>query len=363
MFEIAKYEKIGYELFLTYPNFQAKHKSLACPYQISFLLGLIKEFKFSNGSKIDTVLEIGVYNGVTSLYMLKAGCRRESFHLYGIDKGEDEFFGQAVFAEAGKEELPHYHLHRNSTSFDIEKVIPGKIDMVFIDAGHSHPHPIIDLIHVIPFLHEESIVLLHDVVDYMRPNAWGESFIFCGWKDEKYQTVALDTVIQSDTNITPNKNFQTRETHKAYRKTSLGCIKIPRNKEKLYNNILEIAAIPFRASPWQFDDCYLGLVVDETHFDTLKQFMEKYYDKEFAHIVFSQFQSNLNEYKKNWLLYLHETRFFNFLFERSSLTFERLACLERLAPSGKYDGLYTLKIIRKAENILKKIVRLFIKRR
>jgi predicted O-methyltransferase YrrM len=337
MFEKGKYEKIGYELFLEQPRFQEKYESLANPFEISFLLGLIDKFQFSTGRKIDTVLEIGVFNGVTSLYMLKTGAKRESFHLYGIDIGEGEFFGQAVFNEAEKEELAHYHLHRNSTSFDIEKVIDGKIDMVFIDGGHAHPHPLIDLLYVIPFLHDESIVLLHDVVDYMRPNAWGESFIFCGWKDEKYRNVLLDSTLQ------------------AAGDTMLGCIKIPANKKKLYDDILEIVRIPFRAAPWKFDEYYLG--INETHLDNLKQFMERYYDKEFAQTVFSQFQSNLSEYKRNWLLYLHETKFFNFLFEGYKFL------INRPPHRAQYDGLYTLKIIQKMEKILKKIVRCFIKKR
>ena len=331
MFQIGKYEEIGHKIFLKYPDFQKKYKSLSDKFQISFLLGMIDSFEFQNKCHIKNVLELGVFNGITSLYMLKTGCKRDDFQLYGIEIGKEGFFGEAVFKEATEEELLHYHLHRNSTSFDIEKVVANnKIDMVFIDAGHSHPHPIIDLIHVLPFLHEESIVLLHDVVDYMRPNAWGESFIYCGWKDEKYQTVFLD------------------EKNQPIRKSTLGCIKIPKDKTKLYDNIMDIIMIPFRAAPWKFDDFYLG--INENHLDLLKVFMEKYYNNDFAKKVIIQLQMNLCEYKKNWLLYMHETKFYNFLHERLSRSIE-------------YDNLYTLKIIQKIENLLKKVVRKFIKKK
>jgi hypothetical protein len=319
MFEVGKYEKIGYQLFLGYQNFQEKYTSLASKWQIGFLLGLISDFKFTTGNCVDNVLELGVNHGVASLYMLKEGCKRPGFNLFGIDKGKDNFYGFAVFDGAAKKEQAHYHLHKDCTSFDIEEIVKDtKLDMVFIDAGHSHPHPIIDLIHVIPFLHEESIVLLHDVVDYMRPNAWGESFIYEGWDDIKYRSVSLDD------NHVPNGD------------TSLGCIKITADKEKLYANIMKIVNISFRASPWKSDDFYLG--INETHLDSLRIFMEKHYEQQFARMVFDKFLSNLKEYKTNSLLYIHETRFFNFLFERFFM-------IKPKSEGGKYDNLYTLKLV------------------
>jgi hypothetical protein len=145
----------------------------------------------------------------------------------------------------------------------------------------------------------------------------GESFIYCGWEDEKYRTVFLNKKQEPDGS------------------TTLGCIKIPADKTKLYDNIYKIVKIPFRAAPWQFDDIYLG--INETHLNMLKIFMEEFYDKDFAEQVFNQFESNLKEYKDLWLLYAHETRFFNYLFERNNL--------------------YTLKVIQKVENFLKKILK------
>lgn len=326
MFETGKYEKIGYKLFLKYPNFRKKYLSQSGEYQIGFLLGLIKDFKFSNGSYVNNVLEIGIKAGVTSLYMLKQGCKRQDFNLMGIDISEEDFIGDAVFKETKKEEQAHYHLYKGHTSFDIEKIVQGrKLDMVFIDGAHYHPYPIIDLIHVIPFLHDESIVLLHDVVIYMKPNAWGESFIYEGWKDLKYRTVFLDSKL------------------KPQKETSLGCIRIPSDKEKLYANILEIVSIPLRASPWGSGD-YLG--INEEHLNSLKMFMEKYYDGQFANMVFEKFYSNLKEYRANSLLYIHETRFYDFLLENST----------------RYNKLYTLKIIEKAEKVLKKILKPIVRR-
>jgi hypothetical protein len=333
MFEVGKYEKLGYELFLKYQDYQEKYHSLCNKYQISFLLGLINDFRFLDGRTINTVLEIGVYRGVTSLYMLKEGCKTVNFQLYGIELGGEVYFGEAVIQEATNEEQTHYHLYKNSTSFDIENYLLGKkLDMVFIDGGHSHPHPILDLIHIIPFLHSESIVMLHDVVDYMEPNAWGESYIYCNWTEEKYRTEKLN------------------EGGEPVGKTSLGCIKIPTDKTLLYENLLRIIKIPFRASPWQFDEIYLG--INENHLNRLKTFMDKYYDIDFTEKVFNLFQYNLNEYKENAWLYIHETKFFHYLYKH--VRDEKHYKPEN---QGKYDNLYTLKVIQKIENAIKKLLK------
>jgi len=297
LFEYGYFEEKGMELFQSYPNWQQTHNSLTSSWQVAFLLGLISDYQSVNRGKIKNVLEIGVFKGVTSLYMLKAGLHSCSdFQLYGIDLNKDEAIGEAVFSETSIEEQKHYHLYRGCTTFDIEKIIQEnvKIDMVFIEGGHSHPHPLFDLIHILPFLHNESVVMLHDVVDYMRPNAWGESFIFSAWTDKKYQTLEGE--------------FGTR--------TTLGCIKIPNEKLKLYDNIRRVSKVPFRASPWKCGDNWLG--VEDSSLNKLMQFMMKYYDNDFAEEIYDILKENLDEYEKNWLLYHHETKLFNYLIEKNN---------------------------------------------
>ena len=301
MFEVGKYERLGYELFLGYPDIRKKYRSFCWEFEIGFLLGLIDNFRFTDGRAINTVLELGIQDGVTSFYMLKTGCGRAngggSFELYGIDKGSTDSYGQAVLNEASKEELEHHHLYRGSTSFDIEKILGEKrIDMVFIDAAHSHPYPIIDLIHMIPFLHNESLVLLHDVVN-MEPHEWGASFIYDAWKDKKYTSVYFN------------------DKHEILGETALGWIKIPSDKKELYNIIEQVIEVPFRAVRWKFDDIYLG--IDESHIKSLRIFMSKYYDNGFSEKICDKLLLNLEEYKRSWMLYFNETKFFFRLFQES----------------------------------------------
>jgi hypothetical protein len=170
--------------------------------------------------------------------------------------------------------------------------------MVFIDAAHSHPHPLFDLICSIPFLHDESIVMLHDVVDYLYPQGWGESLVFTAWTDKKYRTVAIPA--NGDKPL----------------KTTLGSIKIPLEKPVLYENIRRVAKIPFRASPWNFGDNYLG--VDDEVLGRLRSFMGRHYEKDFAEEIYGILKKSLDEYRDNWILYHHETRLLEFLFKENA---------------------------------------------
>ncbi len=302
MFEQDYYEKIGYEIFKKNSNYTDQYPSYITKSQISLLIGLITEYKFSNQKHITNVLEIGTYTGVTSLYMLKTGCNLyENYKQYGIDIGNNsETFGVAVKNEATKQEKEHFKLGLNKTSLDIESIIDTnqKLDLVFIDGAHSHPFPLIDLLMVIPFLHEESLICLHDVIGYMRPNAWGESFIYESWPDNiKYR----------NSNIFAINNPEIKNKFE-----SLGIIKLINNKEDLYNKLIKISKIPFRATPWKFESNFCA--INSSLLIKLKEFLNKYYEKQFADEIISNLTKSLNIYEDEWILRSHETRFYNYLF-------------------------------------------------
>ena len=124
----------------------------------------------------------------------------------------------------------------------------------------------------------------------MRPNAWGESFIYEIWPAAKYR------------NIAPNGAFET-----------LGIIKLPDNKDVLYKTLIDLARLPFRAAPWAFDEKYLG--INKETLLQLEQNMKKHYDPSFVEEFMSLMYSNLEKYEKEYILRIHETRFFNYLYE------------------------------------------------
>ena len=59
-----------------------------------------------------------------------------------------------------------------------------KFDLVFIDADHSHEASLRDFEMVIPFLHEDSIVCLHDTYPY-EERFLTKSYCFDTWKTAK----------------------------------------------------------------------------------------------------------------------------------------------------------------------------------
>lgn len=293
MFKQGYYEELGYDSFYKLEDFRRKYSSLASTPQISLLIGLISNYKFSNGQKIEKVLEIGIYNGVTSLYMLKTGCANSTnYKQYGIDIDTKDFCGEAVLKEATPEELNCFNLHKGKTALNIPEILNKneKLDLVFIDGGHCHPLPLIDLVSIIPYLHEESIICLHDVVDYHYPQAWGESFIYEIWPDNKYRNINQAGIPET-----------------------LGIIKPLKNKDLLHKTLIDLAKIPHRAAPWKFNNKYRG--IDENALNKLNQNMLEHYDKRFVEQFIGHLSDNLKTYDNEYILRIHETRFLKYLYE------------------------------------------------
>lgn len=121
------YEIEGCELFknsgIDYGNM--RDPSCATPSQIGYLMAVIENHKFKNGDNVRNAMEVGVCTGLSSLYMLRAGSRREDFCLYGIEKGQGEFFGHAVFERATEQEKARWRFCPGHTTYDIERILRG----------------------------------------------------------------------------------------------------------------------------------------------------------------------------------------------------------------------------------------------
>lgn len=311
MFEKEQYELKGKKFYTDIDLWSSKYHSLMSNVQKGFLMSLIEENKISN------VLEIGVFNGVSSLCILKAGLSiNANFNLYSIDiSNNKDFIGKAVFDFCSNEEQQHYHLNLNTTSSNINNIISNnvKLDLVFIDGGHAHPEPLFDLLYCIPYMHNNTIIILHDIIDYMRPNVWGPSFIFESWTGDKYRLYDYDNNIFSN----------------------MGCIKLHSDKESLYKNILEISKTPFRASPRSmlvynvYDKSIKktsnnGLSFSIHEIKELSNYINNNYTNELSTKIENILIHNYNTYMNNYLLYMQETRFLNYIFETISYNTNRI---------------------------------------
>ena len=297
-----KYEIKGKKFYPQIDKYFNKYHLLMSHVQMGFLASLIEQNKFNN------ILEIGVFQGVNSIFMLKAGLSsNDNFNLYSIDLATDKnFYGKVAMDTFNDKEKEHYHLFLGKSVFDIEEIIPEniKFDLVFIDAAHSHPLSLLDLIYSIPYLSKDALIFLHDIVDYDEP-AWGESYIFEAWSGDKYRLYDYD-----------NKVF-----------SNMGCIKLHDNPQNMYNDLKIIAHNKFMANPWfvnnynhnkynhnnmtvkAVDDILtFGLGLEDKDLDKIKIYMDKHYDKIFSYEIFEIFKHNLSEYKRNCLYNIHQSR-------------------------------------------------------
>ena len=302
-----KYEIVGKKYYNDIFKYQSQYTSLMTTVQLAFLMAFIED------NNINNVLEIGVFNGVSSLAILKSGLKNNNnFNLYSIDLNvvnNEDFIGQAVKETCTEDEKKHYHLFVNKTSFDIDQLISNniKFDLVFIDGKHSHPGPLLDLLFALPYLNNNAFVFFHDIVDYNVPGDFGSSYVFECWNNLKYRIYDYE-----------NNTF-----------SNMGAIQIHSDENKLLENLISIANIPFEADPWISNiystlknscDSYknrkycIGLDVNDL--DKLKLYLEKYYDnKDFVKEITNIFYENYNNYMKNWIYHIHHTRSQYFLYK------------------------------------------------
>lgn len=132
-----------------------------------FLNGLIRKYKPKN------CLEIGVANGGSSILILNAIKDIPNSSLVSLDLNIDLYYDKTkktgyrvnqYFPELTKNwklltgQLPH--------KFLIE--LNMKFDFVFLDTAHSAPGELLNFIELLPFLNENAIFVLHDILWHFR---------------------------------------------------------------------------------------------------------------------------------------------------------------------------------------------------
>ncbi len=131
--------------------------SAQVPEQMDFLIYL------SNMEKIRTVLEIGFNAGHSSELFLKNGCSEvTSFDI-----------GHHPYVRFAKEYIDSFYPDRHELILgESEKSVPFfakqhsgiKFDLIFIDGGHAYQTAIADLKNCKLFSHENTIIVMDDVI-------------------------------------------------------------------------------------------------------------------------------------------------------------------------------------------------------
>lgn len=166
----------------------------------------------------------------------------------------------------------------------------AKLDMVFIDAMHAQPAPLIDFLMLYPHMREDAAVIFHDVETYIDESEQGASYFYTGWSGRKRVNYRI---------------LDGRISGTEY----MGIIDIQRSPQEMYADLIEIARQPITGSKYNYSgkEDPLGIEIEDLDV-TLRNYMEKYYPHEFVEEILSVLLENLRQYKEKWIYYKHENR-------------------------------------------------------
>lgn len=106
-----------------------------------------------------------------------AGTGTSGRHLTAIEYLDHCYFDPArtpgfIVDEVFPRHPPGFSLHLNTSGFDLQSLTQGRpIDMLFIDANHTHPWATLDTILALPFLAPNATIVYHDINLHHRGGA------------------------------------------------------------------------------------------------------------------------------------------------------------------------------------------------
>ena len=124
--------------------------------QREFILGIIRKYMPKK------ILELGVYNGGSSVVILNAIKDIKNSHLYSIDLNGAKWVGNCIKKDFSYLSVK-WTLFKGNMATKYIETIGNKIDMAMIDTSHFEPGEILDFLIILPFLKEEAIVIFHDI--------------------------------------------------------------------------------------------------------------------------------------------------------------------------------------------------------
>jgi predicted O-methyltransferase YrrM len=178
-----------YETYI-YNNIKEKLLNAKCSYmwdnQREFLNGAIRKFRPKK------VLEIGPWEGGSSIIILNALKDIPGSKLYSVDLYDKDLIGSCVPLHF-KELTQNWKLFKGNTIAKVIESIGNNIDLVLLDSVHLEPCEILQFLVVLPFLKEEAVVIFHDIANQITKSGppgtrreWASYIIFNILKGKKY---------------------------------------------------------------------------------------------------------------------------------------------------------------------------------
>jgi predicted O-methyltransferase YrrM len=219
-----------------------------------FINGIIRKYKPKK------CLELGVAAGGSSIVILNAiKDIKDSFlisldvntQLYCDKKFKTGYSVYKYFPELTKK----WKLYTGEQSYKFLDKLNLKFDFLLLDTVHFSPGELINIIEVLPFLEDNAIIVLHDIMFHLPSNNYLKP------KRKKFHpsNIYLMIALFGDKVILENKNKKIE---------NIGAIHLYPNQKKYYLNYFLLLM-----SPWEY-------MPNEKYIQELREFIKKYYKEE-----------------------------------------------------------------------------------
>lgn len=232
-----------------------------------FINGIIRKYKPKK------CLEIGVANGGSSIIILNAIKDIKNSFLISLDLNTELYLNSSLktghnvykyFPELTKK----WKLYTGDQSHKFLEKLNLKFDFLLLDTAHFSPGELINIIEALPFLEENAIIVLHDIMYHLISNNYFRP------KEIKFHpsNIFLMTSLYGDKVIVEREDK---------RFVNIGAIRLYPNQKKYYLNYFLLLL-----TPWEY-------LPNENHIRDIMEFIKKYYKKEIYLNLFNKsFEEN-----------------------------------------------------------------------
>jgi predicted O-methyltransferase YrrM len=227
--------------------------------QAYFINGIIRKFKPKK------CLEIGVANGGSSILILNAIKDIKDSFLVSMDLNTQMYLNSELktgyrVKKYFPELMKNWMLFTGDQPHKFLDKLNMKFDFVFLDTSHYSPGELLNILEIMPFLNENAIVVLHDIIFHLLD--------YHNIPEVKY----FPSQIYLMTSLAGNK-VAIRD--KYYGTENIGAIFLNPHQETYYLNYFCLLL-----SPWEY-------MPTDKQIDELRSFISKYYKEEIYLTIFN----------------------------------------------------------------------------
>ena len=277
-------KKLKYFDYISYENYyitdEMKKKSgwmFTSPSQYYLINGIIRKLKPKN------CLEVGVARGGGAILILNAIKDIKNSRLVSLDLNKNLYLNRSYltgyrvkkyFPELTNKwqlftgEQPHIFLQK----------LKIKFDFVFLDTAHISPGEIINIIEILPFLNENAIIILHDIMLHFSKESIREKI-----QSVSSPQLLLMSVLQGEKIVIKNSKGI----------DNMGVIFLYRNQKEHYLDYFLLLL-----SFWDY-------IPSEKQSNEIRTFIQKYYNSELYLSIFDIALKNNYKYVNKIKKFIH----------------------------------------------------------